>query len=68
MAVEIARDVFLVVQRTSGWSVEHEGEQVDNTDGRDEAVTSATRRARARSESGHPSRVIIEGETGYFRR
>jgi hypothetical protein len=69
MAVEIHRDIFLVVQRNSGgWGVELDGELVDRSEGRDEALSSATRRARARSESGHPSRVVIEGETGYFRR
>ena len=69
MAIEIHRDVFLVVQRpTGGWGVELDGELVERMEGRDEAVSCATRRARARSESGHPSRVVIEGETGYFRR
>lgn len=69
MAIEIHRDVFLVVQRSEGdWSVELDGELIAHMDGRDEAVSSATRHARARSEQGHPSRIVIEGETGYFRR
>jgi hypothetical protein len=68
MAVEIHRDVFMVVQKGAGWGVEHEGELVESANGRDEAVSCATRRARARSEAGHPSRVVIDGESGYFRR
>ena len=67
MAVEIPRDVFAVVQTETRWTVRFEGEMLDDCVDRAEAVTSATRRARARSESGHPSRIVIEGEAGYFR-
>jgi hypothetical protein len=41
------RAVFTVVAHEGGWAVEHEGEYLDRSSRREDAVACASRRARA---------------------
>lgn len=58
--------VFHVVRRDGAWSVEHEGLCTHRSRDKAEVIASATKLARAASQSGRPAQVRIEGEAGYF--
>jgi hypothetical protein len=61
----LERAVFCVVQRGGAWAVEHDGRLFDRSASREEALASASRRARASNEKGRPSQIRIEGEHGF---
>ena len=58
--------IFRVVQRDGGWSVEHQGRLSNRSLDKAEVIASASKLARAASATGQAAQVRIEGETGYF--
>ena len=58
--------IFRVIKSDGAWSVEHEGHRSDRSADKEEAVASATKRARAALTHGRPVQVRVDGETGYF--
>jgi hypothetical protein len=59
----IARIIFTVAQRASGWAVELDGQDLETFQTREEALASATKRANASQNAGAPARIHFAGET-----
>jgi hypothetical protein len=58
----IVRATFTIVQRSPGWAVELDGEDLDTFSTREEALAAATKRANASQNAGAPARIHFAGE------
>jgi len=63
----ITRATFTVARRPVGWTVEHDGEDLDSFKTREEAMASATRRANASQNAGAPAQIQFADEPSFSR-
>ena len=63
-----ARVVLAVGPHGSGWAIDRDGEWINPCGSREEAKAAANRMARDLTDTGHPCRVLVHGEPGYFTR
>jgi hypothetical protein len=61
-APQIARRIYTIINAQPGWSLEHAGAILDTFKTREEAMASATRRANASQNSGHPAQIRFADE------
>ena len=62
------RIVLAVGPHESGWGIDRDGEWVHPCASREEAKAAANKMARDLTDTGHPCRVLVHGESGHYAR
>jgi hypothetical protein len=63
----MARDQYFVVLHDNKWKIKHGERHSEPFNTQQEAITEAVKRAKAASESGTPSQVLVQGENLLYR-